>query len=94
MDNYVIDAQKIKYAYPTIEGSEPKLALKGVTLTVGQGQFVAVLGHNGSGNPHLRSINVLLRAQEGSPRWSGSTRRTKPTCGASAAVRAWCSRTG
>ncbi|WP_407926966.1 energy-coupling factor transporter ATPase [Christensenella tenuis] len=66
MMDKVIDAQNIKYAYPTIEGTEPKLALRGVTLTVEQGQFIAVLGHNGSGkSTFAKHINVLLRAQEG-----------------------------
>lgn len=62
----IIEAKNLKYAYPVAEGAEPKLALKGVTLDVREGEFVAVLGHNGSGkSTFAKHINVLLRAQEG-----------------------------
>jgi len=62
----IIEAKNLKYAYPVAEDAEPKLALRGVTLSVGEGEFVAVLGHNGSGkSTFAKHINVLLRAQEG-----------------------------
>ncbi len=68
----MIEAKKLKYAYPVPETDEEesrpvKYALDGVTLAIEQGEFVAVLGHNGSGkSTFAKHINVLLRAQEGS----------------------------
>ncbi|WP_082903335.1 energy-coupling factor transporter ATPase [Christensenella timonensis] len=68
----VIEAENLRYAYPVPEAGEgetpkpAKFALNGISLTVGQGEFVAVLGHNGSGkSTFAKHINVLLRAQEG-----------------------------
>lgn len=62
----MIEANNLKFAYPAMEGVEPKLALKGVSMEVQQGEFIAVLGHNGSGkSTFAKHINVLLRAQEG-----------------------------
>ncbi|MEG0257219.1 MAG: energy-coupling factor transporter ATPase [Christensenella sp.] len=62
----VIDAENLKYAYPSAESETPVLALKGITLTVNEGEFAAVLGHNGSGkSTFAKHINVLLRAQSG-----------------------------
>lgn len=63
----IIDAQKIVYSYPAEEGEESEQTLKGVTLSVNEGEFVAILGHNGSGkSTFAKQINVLLRAQSGS----------------------------
>lgn len=69
----MIEAKNLRYAYPVPERAEGeetkplKYALDGVTLSVKQGEFVAVLGHNGSGkSTFAKHINVLLRAQEGS----------------------------
>ena len=67
----VIEAENIKYAYPVPAGEDgvaqvEKNALDGVTLSVRKGEFVAVLGHNGSGkSTFAKHINVLLQAQEG-----------------------------
>lgn len=41
-------------------------ALDGVTLQIEQGEFAAVIGHNGSGkSTFARHLNVLLKPQEG-----------------------------
>ena len=41
-------------------------ALRGVDLTIGQGEFVAVIGENGSGKTTLvRHFNGLLRPSKG-----------------------------
>lgn len=62
----IIDAKNLKYSYPVMEGEKPKDALRGVSVIVEKGQFVAVLGHNGSGkSTFAKHINVLLKAQEG-----------------------------
>lgn len=42
------------------------LALRGVTLAVGQGQFVALLGANGAGkSTTLKAVSSLIRAERG-----------------------------
>jgi len=61
----VIEAKDLKYVYMPDE-ENIHVALAGVTLEVGQGEFVAVLGHNGSGkSTFAKHINVLLTPQEG-----------------------------
>ena len=47
-------------------------ALKGVSLTVGEGEVVTLLGANGAGkSTTLRSINGLIRPRQGSIRFQG-----------------------
>ncbi|MDR2606269.1 MAG: energy-coupling factor transporter ATPase, partial [Oscillospiraceae bacterium] len=56
----MIKTDNITYAY---EG-EP--ALRGVSLTIGAGEFIAVLGHNGSGKSTLaKMFNALLIPSSG-----------------------------
>ncbi|MGI6152309.1 MAG: energy-coupling factor transporter ATPase [Christensenellaceae bacterium] len=57
-------AQNVKYAYESED--DLRLALAGVSLTIKKGEFVAILGHNGSGkSTFAKNINVLLVPQEG-----------------------------
>ena len=54
----------VKYSY---REDEDTFAVNGVTLSIEQGEFVAVLGRNGSGKSTLaKLINVLLEPTEGS----------------------------
>lgn len=58
----MIEIKDLRYSYP--DGTE---ALKGVTLTVGAGEFMLICGPNGSGKTTLiRHLNGLLRPRSGS----------------------------
>lgn len=62
---------KISYSYPSGEGKQAK-ALDEVSLTIGQGEKIAVLGHTGSGKSTLvQHLNGLLKAQAGHIYYNG-----------------------
>lgn len=64
----VIEANDLVFRYS--EGSEP--VLKGVSLRVEQGEFVAVLGHNGSGkSTFAKHLNGICLPDGGSLRVCG-----------------------
>jgi len=59
-----IEAKNLTYAYTVDE--DMRIALGGVTLDVKKGEFVAVLGHNGSGkSTFAKNVNALLVPQQG-----------------------------
>ena len=61
MEN-IINAQELVFAYP----GEQEAALDRVSLSVRQGDMVAVLGHNGSGKSTLaKHLNAILLPQGG-----------------------------
>ena len=73
MPNPMIEAAGLTFEYKTVS-LEPGFgaqtagftALRGVNVTVSPGEFVAVLGHNGSGkSTFAKHINVLLRPSSG-----------------------------
>ncbi len=58
----LIEIQNVSYAY---EDAAAK-ALNNVSLTINDGEFVAVVGHNGSGkSPLAKHLNALLLPTEG-----------------------------
>ena len=58
----IIRFENVGFTYPKSETP----ALKNVNMTVGRGEFVAVLGHNGSGKSTLaKLINCILVPTEG-----------------------------
>ena len=58
----IIRFENVGFTYPKSETP----ALKNVNMTVGRGEFVAVLGHNGSGKSTLaKLINCILIPTEG-----------------------------
>ena len=44
-----LQTEDVRFAYEAEEGEIPREVLCGVTLGVKKGEFVALLGHNGSG---------------------------------------------
>lgn len=67
---FVIDGKKISYSYMFEDSTE--LAIDGVDITVGKGEFIAILGHNGSGKSTLiKHFNALLPLQHGELRVAG-----------------------
>lgn len=57
----MIDVKDVRFTYPT--GVE---ALKGVSLSIGDGEFVAVMGQNGAGKTTLvKQFNGLLKPTKG-----------------------------
>lgn len=59
--NVVIEVQDMQYAYP-----DGTLALKGISLTIGRGEFIAFLGQNGAGKTTFaKTLNGLLKPVSG-----------------------------
>lgn len=60
-----VKALNLYYSY-MIDENNSQQALNGVSLEIKEGEFAAVLGHNGSGkSTFARHINVLLTTQKG-----------------------------
>lgn len=69
----IIETQNIKYAY---EGEEISFALNGVSISVKKGEFVGILGHNGSGkSTFAKHINALIVPNEGTVTVAGMDTR-------------------
>ena len=67
MDKHAIIAENLTYAYPGSEDSAPVQVFEGLNLTIDQGAFVAVLGHNGCGMSTLaKHFNAILLPSGGS----------------------------
>lgn len=70
----MVKAENLTYEYKqTVENSEgqlveeKKLALDNVSINIEEGQFIAVLGHNGSGkSTFAKQINALISPTSGS----------------------------
>ncbi len=67
----MIKIENLKHYYKDADGNEVR-ALEGVSLEIGQGEFVAVIGANGSGKSTLaRHLNCLLLPTAGRVEVSG-----------------------
>jgi energy-coupling factor transport system ATP-binding protein len=62
----IIEVSQLNYAYPVEEDRMPVPALRDVSLEIEEGEFVAVLGHNGCGKSTLaKHLNGILKADSG-----------------------------
>lgn len=61
----IITASGVTFGYPK-ENNELNIVLRGVSLTIREGELVAVLGHNGSGKSTIaKHFNAILVPNEG-----------------------------
>ena len=68
MHNQLIIADNVSYAY---DGAESQ-AVRGVSLSIAEGEFVAILGQNGSGKSTLAKLfNAIFLPTEGSVKVCG-----------------------
>lgn len=66
MSENMIKCEDLTYKYIANEGNVEKYAINGVSLEVKKGEFLVVLGHNGSGKSTMaKHINALLLPSEG-----------------------------
>ncbi len=56
-----ISAQDVYFQYDSTDGTPPKEVLHGVSINIHKGEFVALLGHNGSGKSTMaKHMNAIL----------------------------------
>lgn len=66
MSEKMVVCNDLVYKYPQSEDEQPKVAIDGLNLEVNKGEFLVVLGHNGSGkSTFAKHINALLIPTEG-----------------------------
>ena len=56
----IIRAEHLSYSYPGEEEGQPVQALRDVSFSVKEGEFVAILGHNGCGKSTLAKILCMI----------------------------------
>ncbi len=62
----IIEVSQLNFAYPAEEGRTASPALHDVSLEIEEGEFLAVLGHNGCGKSTLaKHFNGILKADSG-----------------------------
>jgi energy-coupling factor transport system ATP-binding protein len=66
MGEKMVICNKLVYKYPQSENEQSKVAIDGLDLEVNKGEFLVVLGHNGSGkSTFAKHVNALLIPTEG-----------------------------
>ncbi|MCU0624032.1 MAG: ABC transporter ATP-binding protein [Gemmatimonadaceae bacterium] len=70
---HAITFEAVERAYPSAEGRGKRtLALRGISLSVGEGEFVGLLGPNGAGKTTLLRCGAgLMRPDRGTIAWFG-----------------------
>ena len=64
--NPLIKLENVSYKYPDNDNLENRFALNKLSLEINEGEFVAILGHNGSGkSTAAKLINMILTADSG-----------------------------
>ena len=62
----LIKLENVSFSYPNSELRENNFAVNNVSLEINKGEFVAILGHNGSGkSTTAKLINLILTADSG-----------------------------
>lgn len=62
----LIKLENVSFKYPTDESYESPFAVNNVSLEIKEGEFIAILGHNGSGkSTTAKLINMILTPNEG-----------------------------
>ncbi len=62
----LIKLENVSFSYPNSELGENNFAVNNVSLEINKGDFVAILGHNGSGkSTTAKLINLILTADSG-----------------------------
>ena len=63
----IIEVSQLSFSYPEEGGNPSSPALHDVSLDIEEGEFLAILGHNGCGKSTLaKHFNGLLKAESGS----------------------------
>lgn len=71
--NEILSLQDVTYTYSP-EDADMRKAVEGISFTVNDGEWIAIVGHNGSGKSTMAKLmNGLLFPQEGEVRVLGST---------------------
>lgn len=66
MSNPIIKLENVSYRYPNSDLEENDFAVRNASFEIEKGDFVAILGHNGSGkSTTAKLINLILSADSG-----------------------------
>lgn len=66
MKEAMVKCENVSFKYRAVEGEEEKYAVNGVSFEVERGEFLVVLGHNGSGKSTIaKHMNALLIPSDG-----------------------------
>ena len=66
MSESFIHTENLCFSYTDSEGKKESPALKGISVDIKKGEYVAVLGHNGSGkSTFAKLLNLILEPTEG-----------------------------